>query len=77
MQHIDGPYYLLPFASVYRVLVAVTENQQIQTVLPMCMKTFTITNGDVLGFDFNREIHYIQNHPTNKNKGFRVVLKLH
>merc|ERR1711966_274094 len=34
-------------------------------------------NGDVLAFDFHREVHYIQKNPEIENKDFRIVLKVH
>ena len=77
MEHVDGPYVWWPFCQVYRVLIAVNENKQIMTQFPIARQIWRITKGDVLGFDFNRELHLIKNHPTDVNTDFRIVLKAH
>lgn len=38
---------------------------------------YTLTDGDVAGFDFNREIHYIKNNEGAVNAEPRITLKLH
>lgn len=75
-KHIDGPYYLFPFCSVYRTILSLNENQNITTIFPTINKNYTLTNGEFVSFDFNRDIHYI----SSKNKVAdkpRVTLKLH
>lgn len=79
MKHIDGPWYLLfPYCKLYRCILAINDNKRISTVFPNLNKTFTLTTGEFVGFDFNREIHYIQSNssiePPNEQ---RVTLKLH
>lgn len=76
-EHIDGPFMVYPFASVYRCIVAVNENVQIKTTFPMTPTAVTLTTGDVGGFDFNREIHRIEHNPGAENPGRRITLKLH
>ena len=34
MQHIDGPWYLMPFCGAYRCILAVNENKCICTAFP-------------------------------------------
>lgn len=34
MQHIDGPWYLMPFCGAYRCILAVNENNRICTAFP-------------------------------------------
>ena len=77
MEHVDGPYVWWPFCQVYRVLIAINENKQIMTQFPIARQIWRINKGDVLGFDFNRELHLIKNHPTDVNTDFRIVLKAH
>lgn len=78
MQHIDGPWYMIPFCGAYRCILAVNENERICTRFPMAPAKHTLTNGDIVGFDFNREIHYIENNPgTVRGKEPRMTLKLH
>ena len=38
---------------------------------------YTLTDGDVAGFDFNREVHYIKNNEDAVNAEPRITLKLH
>lgn len=77
MQHIDGPWYLMPFCGAYRCILAVNKNERIQTAFPMIPVAHTLSDGEVVGFDFNREIHYILNNPGTKNVEPRITLKLH
>lgn len=83
-KHIDGPYYLFPFCSVYRCIYAVNTNINISTYIDRTNEKFTLTKGDCLLFDFNREIHYIsKNEIIQKTKSFdsnsihRITLKIH
>lgn len=75
-KHIDGPYYIFPFCSVYRCILALNENENITTSFPTAKKSYTLSVGEFVGFDFNRDIHYIssKNLPTEYP---RVTLKLH
>ena len=76
--HTDGPFWFLPCASLYRVLVGVTPNRMVRT-------NFNLqTNGDqildkngVVGFDYNRELHWIDHVPKTTNDERRSVVKLH
>lgn len=47
--------------------------------LPLANVNSNIVEGDVLAFDFNREVHYISSDETKKDISdkFRVTLKLH
>ena len=78
MKHIDGPWYLLfPFCKVYRCILAINENHRISTIFPNIDKTYTLTHGDFVGFDFNREIHYIKTNKDAVDTERRITLKLH
>lgn len=59
--HLDGPFYFLPFTSVYRSIIGVNNNNNIVTYFPTSKTRIRVETGDVLAFDFNREIHYIYN----------------
>jgi len=78
-RHVDGPLGFIPYVSVYRCIVGMDRNMMITTHFPIAGLSHNATNGDVLGFDFNREIHYISMDPSKKDISdeFRVVLKLH
>lgn len=75
-KHIDGPYYYFPFATVYRLIVGMDENEEIKTIFSQVPVDIILKKGDIAAFDFHREPHYIRK--TNvANKDFRVVLKIH
>ena len=79
MSHIDGPFGWIPFVSVYRCLIGCSNENTIMTRFVLHNTDTIIQQGDVLGLDFNREIHYIKNveikRKTTINR--RVVLKTH
>jgi len=77
--HVDGPYFWTPWASCYRCLVGVTPNEMVQTRfnLQHDSKDQVLGVYDVLGFDYNRELHWIYNIPGMKNDERRSVIKLH
>lgn len=75
--HVDGPFMVWPFATVYRCIVAVNDNTVIRTCFPMTPSAETWTTGDVGGFDFNREVHRIEHNPGTRNTEPRITLKLH
>eukprot|EP00127_Corallochytrium_limacisporum_P004426 Clim_evm4s162 gene=Clim_evmTU4s162 len=76
LHHIDGPFTWVPFASVYRCILAISPNKRYQTHLDMDPRSFQVEDGEIIGFDFNREIHHIT---LDESKPFehRIVLKLH
>lgn len=80
MPHTDGPYWFLPGASLYRVLVGVTHNEQVRTRfnLQHPSQNQVLDKYGVLGFDYNRELHWIDHVPGSKVNGERrSVVKLH
>ncbi|KAJ9461458.1 hypothetical protein DIPPA_27280 [Diplonema papillatum] len=77
MNHIDGPWLFWPFCTVYRVLAAVNENRIVTTELVECRRSTVLSTGDLLGFDFNRELHKIHFDETKTNPEPRITLKLH
>ena len=75
-QHCDGPWSVYPFCHVYRVMCAVNPNVQVETNFTMERSGGCLSDGDAVGFDYNREIHVISDLAT-KNKDRRITLKLH
>lgn len=77
--HTDGPYWWLPGASLYRVLVGVTPNQMVRTNfnLQHVSEAKVVDTYDSLGFDYNRELHWIDHVPGAKNTERRSLIKLH
>lgn len=78
-RHVDGPLGFVPFVSVYRCIVGMDRNMMITTHFPLAKISVNACQGDVLAFDFNREVHYIENDDSKKDESddYRVVLKLH
>lgn len=76
IKHIDGPYYLIPFASCYRMIIGLDNNTNVSTCFPMNNETIKVKKGDVVLFDYNRDTHYIYTDSDNSD-GLRVVLKVH
>ena len=73
--HVDGPFLMYPLCSLYRAIVAINENDSIQTMFPLVPCQKVLNRGDFWAFDFNREIHRIEmkQPPT----GLRYTLKVH
>lgn len=78
-RHVDGPLGFIPFASVYRCIVGMDKNEMVTTHFPLADIDHNACEGDVLAFDFNREVHYITRDDSKAaiSDDFRVVLKLH
>lgn len=84
-RHIDGIFFYIPFASCYRLIIGLDDNRDIMTIFTMTPETYIIKTGDVVGFDFHRECHYISPiiwntdavAATLEKKNYRVILKLH
>jgi Phospholipid methyltransferase len=77
--HCDGPYWFLPGASLYRVLVGVTPNVMVRTRfnLQHVSQDQVLDMYGVVGFDYNRELHWIDHVPNVTNADRRSLLKLH
>jgi hypothetical protein len=77
--HVDGPYWWLPGASCYRFLVGATPNEMVRTRFNLQHESQdqVLSTYDVLGFDYNRELHWIDHVPGKVNKERRSVIKLH
>ncbi len=80
--HVDGPFAVLPFVTVYRVMLAITPNQRIRTVFDMLGEPHAryggaLDEGEIVGFDYHRELHRIEVDPTQPEPDRRVALKIH
>jgi len=78
-RHVDGPLGFIPFVSVYRCIVGMDKNEMVTTHFPLADIADNACEGDVMAFDFNREVHYITRDElkAQESDDFRVVLKLH
>lgn len=66
--HIDGPWAVWPCSSVYRCMLAASENPLVTTHFPMDgagekQTAHRLETGHAVAFDFNRELHYITRKP--------------
>jgi hypothetical protein len=79
MPHIDGPFFWLPYAKIYRCLVGIQGHSNVSTVFPTENREIVIDTNSFLAFDYNNEIHYVVQHSdTNTdNASSRIMLKLH
>jgi len=79
--HVDGLFAWLPGCIVYRVIVSIQGNRDVDTVFPLSQHKYTLETGDYVAFDYNRSIHYIVgNSPpdgTLVDDRKRIILKLH
>jgi hypothetical protein len=66
---------MYPFASVYRAIVAVNSNDFIKTIFTAEPCEKVLTDGEMWAFDFNREVHRIEQIKKSTTK--RYTLKLH
>lgn len=78
-RHVDGPFGFIPFVSVYRCIVGLDKNMKYITNFPIAHMGVNACEGDVLAFDYNREVHHIVLDESKKEMSdkFRVTLKLH
>lgn len=77
--HIDGPWWFFPGSSCYRLLVGVTPNKMVRTRFNLQHESEdkVLNMYDALGFDYNRELHWIDHVPGVTNTERRTVIKLH
>lgn len=76
-RHIDGPYYLFPFASCYRLIIGLDDNSNVITCFNMIPENKIVKKGDIVAFDFHRECHYIYTDNDNIKDELRVIMKVH
>ena len=76
MEHVDGPWAVYPFCFLYRCMLAVNENVKVSTNFTHEGSGGCLSDGDVVGFDFHREIHVISDLPV-ENPDRRITMKLH
>lgn len=76
-QHIDGPFYLLPFCKVMRTVLAIQGNSSIITEFPLLKMGTVLLNNEFLAFDYNSDIHFIWQDSSVNDENKRIILKLH
>tara|TARA_E500000178_G_scaffold356666_1_gene436835 strand:- start:6522 stop:8207 length:1686 start_codon:yes stop_codon:yes gene_type:complete len=76
-KHVDGPYYLFPGCNLLRVLFVIDGNKNVYTIFPEDNKEISLEKCEMMGFDYNRDIHYIQRRNNVDDNTIRIVLKIH
>lgn len=73
--HVDG-IFRFPGIRFYRVLIGLTENENVETHFPRLEQSKYINTNDYVIFDFDRAQHKVINHSSDDVK-YRILLKLH
>ena len=72
--HMDGPFYA---CNLYRALVIVNGNKNIDTYFPDANKIINLQKYDIVLFDYNNELHYIDVNDKDRDDSQRIIIKLH
>lgn len=72
--HVDGPFYA---CNLYRALVIINGNKNIDTHFPDINKVINLKKYDVVLFDYNNELHYIDVNNEEYDDSQRIIIKLH
>lgn len=76
-EHLDGPFFFLPFCVVLRCILAVRGNSSICTEFPAANQSVILNSNEFVAFDYNRDVHYICKNQFVHDIRTRVILKLH
>jgi hypothetical protein len=76
-EHLDGPFFFLPFCVVLRCILAVRGNRSICTEFPAANQSVVLHSNEFVAFDYNRDAHYIYKNQFIYDSSKRVILKLH
>lgn len=76
-EHLDGPFFFLPFCVVLRCVYAVRGNRSICTEFPSSENWVVLETNGFLAFDYNRDTHYIWRNDEINDTSVRVLLKMH
>ena len=75
--HLDGPFFFLPFCKVYRCIACINANSSIYTSFPITGEKYFLQKNEFLAFDYNRDVHSICQDLSIKDDSSRILLKLH
>jgi hypothetical protein len=76
-EHLDGPFFFLPFCTVLRCVFALRGNKSIITKFPTENIPIVLHTNEFVAFDYNRDAHFIWKDPNIDDNGKRILLKLH
>ncbi len=72
--HMDGPFYA---CNLYRALVIINGNKNIDTHFPDINEIINLKKYDIVLFDYNNELHYIDVNEKEYDDSQRIIIKLH
>jgi len=75
--HLDGPFFFLPFCKVYRCIACINANSSIYTSFPITGEKYFLQKNEFLAFDYNRDVHSICRDSSIIDDSSRILLKLH
>ena len=75
--HLDGPFFFIPFCKIYRCIACINANSSIYTSFPITGEKYFLKKNEFLAFDYNRDIHSICQDSSIKDDSSRILLKLH
>ena len=75
--HVDGPFFFLPYCTVFRCILGVTSNTTVFTQFPTDGSIMLLYQNEFVAFDYNRDIHSIVVTDTDQEIPCRITLKLH
>jgi hypothetical protein len=76
-EHLDGPFFFLPFCTVLRCVLALRGNKSIITKFPQANIPIVLHTNEFVAFDYNRDAHFIWKDPNIDDNNKRILLKLH
>ena len=77
--HTEGPFWFFPGVSLYCLLIGLTPNRMVRQrfVLQHSSQDAILDKFGIIGFDYNRELQWIDHVPGKINIERRSVVKLH
>ena len=77
-EHLDGPFFILPFFKVFRCLIGIQGNDTISNFFPEENREIVIRTNSFMAFDYNNDIHCIRHNKINCIVDEpRILMKLH
>lgn len=76
-EHLDGPFFFLPFCTVLRCVLALRGNKSVFTDFPSSKISKNLNTNEFVAFDYNRDVHFIWKDTNIDDNSKRILLKLH
>lgn len=77
-EHLDGPFFALPYSNIFRCMVGIQGNSNISTFFPEENREIVINTNTFMAFDYNNDVHCIRHNTLALvDISPRILLKLH